>query len=213
MGLLSILVILVLAFFFSLFFLALFLFPFTYTLFSFLTVFTIPSQLWRLAKSEKIRQNHALEHATINVLSEKYGFKHLAGLSFEDGFFIGGIFDPSLVELAARESLARLRGGEKSLVIHRECGTSAGVGNLISALVFIFLLLLTGRFYFFYIIISILLASILGSFFGKYAQKYLTTSSNLEGIEIKRVIFRMPQKLGFFPLHTPQIFVETTFSK
>ncbi|HEU0001679.1 MAG TPA: DUF6391 domain-containing protein, partial [Ktedonobacteraceae bacterium] len=37
-----------------------------------------------------VKQNHALEHATIVLLSKKYPDVRLAGISFAAGFFVFG---------------------------------------------------------------------------------------------------------------------------
>ena len=38
----------------------------------------------------RIRRNHGLEHATINILSLRFPYRRIMGYSFPDGFFILG---------------------------------------------------------------------------------------------------------------------------
>ena len=72
-----------------------------------------------------IRRNHGLEHATINLLSQKYPTRSYAGHSDSKGFWIIG--DISTDELAevVQQALARMNAGEYKLAIHANCGTNA----------------------------------------------------------------------------------------
>lgn len=72
-----------------------------------------------------IRRNHGLEHATINLLSEKHPDHSYAGHSDSKGFWIIG--DVSTDELAemVQQALARMNTGEHKLAIHAHCGTNA----------------------------------------------------------------------------------------
>lgn len=87
----------------------------------------------------RVRRNHALEHATMQVLTEKYGTMRLVGRSSFGGFAIYGDIDTETLLNAAREGLGRLRAGEHSMAIHPNCGsnyvvagTVAGLGAFIS---------------------------------------------------------------------------------
>ena len=60
--------------------------PFGFTLRSLFSLLTIPGQIWQIATNRRLRANHALEHATINVIEEYYGPQQLAGFAREDGF-------------------------------------------------------------------------------------------------------------------------------
>ena len=51
----------------------LFLLPYAFVFNSFYNVLTIPWQIIKIATDQRIRKNHSLEHATINVLEERYG--------------------------------------------------------------------------------------------------------------------------------------------
>lgn len=70
------------------------------------------------------RRNHALEHATIHVLSAKYPERHLAGHSNPTGFYILGNVTTDDLKSAVTEAWSRLRGGESELAIHAGCGTN-----------------------------------------------------------------------------------------
>ena len=70
------------------------------------------------------RRNHALEHATIHMLSAKYPDRHLAGHSNPTGFFVLGNVTTDDLKSAVTEARTRLRAGESELAIHAGCGTN-----------------------------------------------------------------------------------------
>lgn len=72
----------------------------------------------------RVRRNHALEHATLQVLSEKNPSLRMAGYSDANGFWLVGEIETEKVENAAREALSRLQAGESNLAIHPHCGTN-----------------------------------------------------------------------------------------
>jgi hypothetical protein len=76
----------------------------------------------------RVRRNHALEHATIHVLTEKHRSLSVVGRSTPSGFYLYGNLTTEMVIEAAQEALARLRAGEHHLAIHPKCGT-----NLVTA--------------------------------------------------------------------------------
>jgi len=79
-----------------------------------------------------IRRNHGLEHATINLLSQKYPSRSFAGHSDSKGFWlIGEISTDELAEVA-QQALARMSAGEHGLAIHAHCGTNAVTTGVIA---------------------------------------------------------------------------------
>ncbi len=165
----------------------LFFLPFQFAIYSIFNIFTIPYQLFKIAFNQRLRANHALEHATINVIEEHYGPLNIAGLGQENGFIIQGPVDPYTVEEAARAGLARLQRGEKDLAIHRRCGTSMLAANLVASVLVIFLLWKMGHFGFFYILLALVGAQFMGPHLGRVLQKFLTTSTKVAGFEIVSV--------------------------
>ena len=77
----------------------------------------------------RIRQNHALEHATVTILTRDRPDLACSARSNSHGFTIFAALDPDLVRKAADEALARLRAGEAELAIHPNCGTNLAVGT------------------------------------------------------------------------------------
>jgi len=76
------------------------------------------------------RRNHALEHATLHLLAEKFPHVQMGGYSIASGFFIMGDLPQDAVRDAASNALARLRSGEKDLAIHPGCGTNFAISLL-----------------------------------------------------------------------------------
>ncbi|MBD2089912.1 hypothetical protein H6F67_08595 [Microcoleus sp. FACHB-1515] len=84
-----------------------------------------------------VRQVHALEHATVWVLSEPQlemsSDRLLGGMSTETGFYLYGDVPTAVVNRAVRIALDRLTRGEWNLAVHPRCGTNLSVGMLMTA--------------------------------------------------------------------------------
>ncbi len=88
-----------------------------------------------------LRQVHALEHATVWVLSEMHSRANssedtkdnesLGGLSTERGFYLYGNVHQSDLQRAAKIALCRLRNGQWHLAVHPRCGTNISVGLVV----------------------------------------------------------------------------------
>ncbi len=70
------------------------------------------------------RRNHALEHAAIHILSDRFPRQSMGGHSNPTGFFIFGDLPTQDVSSAVSEALTRLQNGEAELAIHPGCGTN-----------------------------------------------------------------------------------------
>lgn len=81
-----------------------------------------------------VRENHALEHATIVILSRRFPEARLSGISFATGFFVFGDLPTEAIRPAAEQALARLRGGEPEMAIHERCGTNLAVAGILTGL-------------------------------------------------------------------------------
>ena len=81
-----------------------------------------------------IRRNHALEHATVNVLSERRPGLRLVGRSDWAGFTLYGSVETGDVHIAISEGLCRLHAGERGLAIHSRCGTNLATGVILVGL-------------------------------------------------------------------------------
>lgn len=80
------------------------------------------------------RRNHALEHATIHILSDRFPGQGMAGHSNPTGFILLGDLPTQEVREAVSEALIRLQNGERHLAIHEGCGTNYAVTGLLAAL-------------------------------------------------------------------------------
>jgi len=80
------------------------------------------------------RRNHALEHATIHVLSERHPDLRLVGRSDWTGFTLYGPVDTAELSEALASALQRLQAGEAQLAIHPRCGTNLATGMVLAGL-------------------------------------------------------------------------------
>jgi hypothetical protein len=80
----------------------------------------------------RVRRNHALEHATMRVLGERYRDLRLVGRSSLWGFYIYGNVSTEGVLDAAQEGLRRLRAGQWEMAIHPNCGSNLAVAGVLA---------------------------------------------------------------------------------
>ncbi|RJQ41330.1 MAG: hypothetical protein C4545_06910 [Anaerolineaceae bacterium] len=72
----------------------------------------------------KVRSNHALEHATLHVLSTEVTRARVSGLSDAGGFWLLGEVPTALVFESARGALERMKAGDTGLAMHDNCGSN-----------------------------------------------------------------------------------------
>ena len=144
----------------------------------------------------RVRQNHALEHATMTILSGIDPDLRISARSSSRGFIIFGDVDLGQLRRALNEALSRLQAGESQLAIHPNCGTNLVVGFTLLALGT--LLGMTSsrprtR------MASTALSSVAGLVaarpLGELVQKYVTTLPDLEGVYVTDIFRR--KILGF----------------
>lgn len=153
-----------------------------------------------------VRQVHALEHATVWVLSGSKNFQArtrtaksnfqvdnelLGGLSTEGGFYLYGEVNISNLRRAVTLARHRLTHGEWDLAVHPRCGTNASVAMLLTAGLAVGMHLLLPRGPIEQLIglgVAATTAAELAPDIGALAQRYLTTSIpfNLEIENITR---------------------------
>lgn len=80
----------------------------------------------------KVRRVHALEHATITLLSRRIPHLSMAGRSTPNGFWLYGNVPTEQIESAVNDALRRLQAGEAELAIHPRCGTNLAVSGLVT---------------------------------------------------------------------------------
>ena len=81
-----------------------------------------------------VKQNHALEHATIVLLSRKFPEVRFSGISFAAGFFVFGDVPTEAILPAAQEALGLLRTTQPELAVHERCGTNLAVAGMLTGL-------------------------------------------------------------------------------
>lgn len=73
---------------------------------------------------DRIRRNHALEHATLHLLNRTHPQTLLIGRSDRKGFYLYGEVPLEAVGQAVFSAARHLRAGEARLAIHPNCGTN-----------------------------------------------------------------------------------------
>lgn len=164
-----------------------FLLPYMCVFNSIFNIITIPGQIMKIATDRRVRKNHSLEHATVNVLEERYGRPlNIGGLAYSDGFTLSGPDLPPAYEVldAAREALYRMKNGEIHLAIHQRCGTSIAAANLIFSVFFILVLVFYKHLSIFNVLAAFFLANMLAIPFGRTLQRFFTTYPDVRDLII-----------------------------
>jgi hypothetical protein len=137
----------------------------------------------------KIRRNHALEHATITLMLARTGPMRVVGRAGTDGFYVWANVTKETLEGYAHEALSRLQKGEASLAVSHLCGTNLAVAGV-----------LAGSAAYLAVgdrrggldgvtraITAALFAMLAAQPVGRLVQKNYTTSPDLEGVRIVSV--------------------------
>jgi hypothetical protein len=150
-----------------------------------------------------VRENHALEHATIVLLNKQFPEARLSGVSFASGFFVFGDLPTEAILPAASQALARLRGGEPDMAIHERCGTNLAVAGMLTGLSAMMVARMRKPYNSFNnVILASTTALVLARPLGLLVQRYITTRTPGETMRINSV------KRSLF-LGSPAHFVST----
>jgi len=150
-----------------------------------------------------VKQNHALEHATIVLLSQKYPEVRMAGISFSSGFFVFGDIPTEAINPTANEALNLLRTTHPELAIHERCGTNLAVAGLLTGLCAMTVARMRRPFNSFNnVILASTAALILARPLGMMTQRYITTQTPNASMVVVKV-----SRLQLFG--TPAHFVST----
>lgn len=136
---------------------------------------------------KKVRRNHALEHATIHVLSQRHKTLQLVGRSTGSGFYIYGQVDTEMLAESASEALVRLQNGEADLAVHPRCGTNLATAGVLAGLSAF--TVMSGRERsrmekLPQVVLAATAAILLAQPLGAYLQQKVTTSPDLQGVRI-----------------------------
>lgn len=140
--------------------------------------------------SRRVRQNHALEHATVTILGRDQPGLAVSARSYGRGFTIFAPLDPDRVRAAADEALRRLQAGESHLAIHPNCGTNLAVGASLAMLGSLFALNASGartRSRAVSALASSLAGVVVARPLGRVVQRHVTTHPDLRGVRIVSV--------------------------
>jgi hypothetical protein len=150
-----------------------------------------------------VRENHALEHATIVLLSKRFPDARLSGVSFATGFFVFGVVPTEAIQPAAEQALSRLRGGEPEMAIHERCGTNLAVAGMLTGLSAMTVAKLRKPYSTFNnVILASTAALVLARPLGLLVQRYVTTRTPGQSMRVRRV-----KRMTF--LGSPAHFVST----
>ncbi|MEL7637349.1 MAG: DUF6391 domain-containing protein [Anaerolineaceae bacterium] len=149
------------------------------------------------------RRNHALEHATMKVLAERFKGVKMMGHSNPGGFLLFADLPTELVTDAVLEARKRLQAGESQLAIHPGCGTNIAASSLLAGSASsIFLMALsrgkTPKWW--QILISTIIAVpvyILSKPLGPRLQEMITTDAEISDLDVKLVTSQKTRN-GFF---------------
>lgn len=72
----------------------------------------------------RTRQHHAIEHATLTILAERFPGRRMVGYSDPAGFTLLADIPEEAARRAVAEAMLRLQAGEAHLAIHPNCGTN-----------------------------------------------------------------------------------------
>jgi hypothetical protein len=145
-----------------------------------------------------IRQNHALEHATIHVLTQRNPYLHLVGRTTPRGFLIYGKVDTELLAEAASEGLARLRNGENGLAVHPRCGTNIATAGVLAGLSAFAVTSVRSKPRLArlpQVLLATTAAIIVAQPLGLVLQEYLTTSPRVERVRIEKITRQVMGKI------------------
>ncbi len=151
----------------------------------------------------RIRRNHGLEHATLNLLARRFPGRRMAGISHPGGFLLAGELPTDGVREAVFQALARMGNGERQLAIHANCGTNFAASGFIAGLL-AWLGMLGARSKreqlerLPLVITLATLGFIAGQPLGPLLQKRITTSGDPQGMVIEDI---SPMQVGGFRLH------------
>jgi hypothetical protein len=138
-----------------------------------------------------LRQHHAIEHATVTLVTRQSPGAQLFAHSDLQGFIVYGDVDTDLLRSAGEEALARLQAGESALAVHPNCGTNLVTAGILTGLAA--LIAGSGRNRSLWdrvpsAILGTTLALIVAAPAGRWVQANITTTGQVAGLRIISVV-------------------------
>ena len=132
-----------------------------------------------------VRRNHALEHATVQLLIARLGPDlRLVGRASHNGFFIYGDLPSEAVKQCANEALSRLKAGEGYWAVTSLCGTNLATAGILASLASTAVLGTGKKRNLQGAMLAGIAAVTLAQPVGRLIQRYITTSPDLAETEI-----------------------------
>lgn len=163
----------------------------------------------------RVRRNHALEHASINLLMQRYPDARIAGLSGPLGFMLLSTLTGEQIVPMVREALGSLKAGQADLALHRNCGTNLVITAGLTTLATIVGL---GRYVYPrgqkersllgflerlpQVVLLNVMALVAAAPLSRWAQANVTTDAELQGVEIASVFTDYRGSLHRITVHT-----------
>lgn len=152
---------------------------------------------------KRVRRAHALEHATVHVLSRQARPLAVVGRASDWGFAILGEVETERLEGAVREALARLQAGERDLAVHPNCGTNLAVAGLLAMVSSALVARQRPWWRRLGLALSLATAAAASSqVLGARVQRHLTTSPDLQAVRLQGIT---RHSLGTMTLHRVQL--------
>lgn len=154
------------------------------------------------------RRNHALEHATMKILAERFRGVKMIGHSNPGGFLLFADLPTELVTEAVLEARKRLQNGESDLAIHPGCGTNLAVSSLLAGSASSALLTALSRGKtpkWWHVLISTLVAIAVFKFskpIGPQLQRTVTTDADIDGLEVNLITSQKTRNSFFHQINT-----------
>jgi hypothetical protein len=151
---------------------------------------------------ERIRRNHALEHATLHVLESQRPNLRAGGRATAHGFYLyGDLPDESAVRAAADEAIRRLQAGQHDLAVHPRCGTNAVTAGVLSGVLALLGIAAGGRHAPWYVqlpnaILGAMVGALLAQALGPWMQANVTTSATIRGAQVRDIRSRQAGRMA-----------------
>jgi hypothetical protein len=152
---------------------------------------TRAQEIQAVLPGRRVRQNHALEHATITILSGYIPDLRVSARSTSRGFTVFGDVDLGTLRRALDEALRRLQAGEAELAIHPNCGTNLVVGfSLLTVGTILSMSASRARTRVATAALSTFAGLTAARPVGQLVQKYVTTLPDLRGVRVTEIYRR-----------------------
>lgn len=158
---------------------------------------------------ERVRRNHALEHATLHVLEESSPRMRVGGRASSDGFYLyGELPDEEKVIAATQEAIRRMSNGQPELAVHPRCGTNLVTAGVLGGALAMLGIAMAGKRAPWYVqlpnaVLGVVAGLMLSLRVGPWMQANVTTSPKVQTAKVRGI--RKSQFVGM-----PSQFVETT---